>query len=80
MGGRCERCFFVFQAVIEDIWKGRSPDCGKVQLVSMVHNRRIFMQIPAALCRIQLLPLKANDLFEWPPERSIEGQVGIRRD
>ncbi|KAL3908728.1 MAG: hypothetical protein SGPRY_009684, partial [Prymnesium sp.] len=67
-------------AVIEDIWKGRSPDCGKVQLVSMVHNRLIFMQIPAALCRIQLLPLKANDLFEWPPERSIEGQVDIQRD
>ncbi|KAL1520819.1 hypothetical protein AB1Y20_022381 [Prymnesium parvum] len=63
------------QAVIDDIWKGRSPDCGKVQLATLPQNHLIFLQIPAAACFIQLLRLKTNDLYEWPADRIVDGQV-----
>lgn len=61
--------------MIDDIWKGRTRDCGTVQLAENVGNRLIFLQILAAMVFVQLLPLKPNDLYEWPPERIIDGQV-----
>ena len=63
------------QAVVGEMWLGRSPACGRVRLRNAppVHRLLLHLLLPFA----HVLDIEINDLFSWPAKIGDEGCGGV---
>lgn len=60
------------QGILDDMWSGRAPKCGRLQLARATSNWAILLQIPASLVGVCVLHVEPNDLYPWDPATDIQ--------